>query len=146
MQEYIIAAAPHIQQGLVWWLDKLTEDIPVTHQIKTSLWLYCIWVGKTIVLGGRPRPLFAPIANQDLRLCSGSFRTSLIESLQVELSLKYYMKLKADPDNPAYSCVINPEFQRLFKSKPLRPYARHAYFGYQNPTPSGGHGGGTRHN
>ena len=66
-----------------------------------------------------------PIANQGLRLCSGAFRTSPIESLQVEtgepslktrrlkLSLQYYMKMKANPENPAYSCVVNPEFQEI---------------------------------
>ena len=52
--------------------------------------------------------------------------TSPIESLQVEtgepsletrrlkLSLQYYMKMKANPENPAYSCVVNPEYKRLF--------------------------------
>ena len=71
-----------------------------------------------------------PIANQGLRLCSGAFRTSPIESLQVEtgepsletrrlkLSLQYYMKMKANPENPAYSCVVNPEYKRLFNNKP----------------------------
>ena len=71
-----------------------------------------------------------PIANQGLRLCSGAFRTSPIESLQVEtgepsletrqlkLSLQYYMKMKANPENPAYSCVVNPEYKRLFHNKP----------------------------
>ena len=59
-----------------------------------------------------------------------AFRTSPIESLQVEtsepslqtrrlkLSLPCYMKMKANPENPAYSCVVNPEFKRLFRSKP----------------------------
>ena len=70
-----------------------------------------------------------PAANQGLRLCSGAFRTSPIKSLQVEtgepsletrrlkLSLQYYMKMKANPENPAYSCV-NPEYKRLFNNKP----------------------------
>ena len=71
-----------------------------------------------------------PIANHDMRLCSGAFKTSPIESLQVEtsepsletrrlkLSLQYYMKMKANPENPAYSCVVNPEYKRLFNNKP----------------------------
>ena len=82
-----------------------------------------------IVYGSARRSYLAvldPIANQGLRLCSGAFRTSPIESLQVEtgepsletrrlkLSLQYYMKMKANPENPAYSCVVNPEYKRLF--------------------------------
>ena len=47
------------------------------------------------------------------------------------------MKMKANPKNPAYSCVVNPEYKRLFNNKP-----DYTYFGYKTPTPSGGHGGG----
>ena len=86
-----------------------------------------------IVYGSAKRSYLAvldPIANHGLRLCSGAFRTSPIESLQVEtdepsletrrlkLSLQYYMKMKANPENPAYSCVVNPEYKRLFNNKP----------------------------
>ena len=86
-----------------------------------------------IVYGSARRSYLAvldPIANQGLRLCSGAFRTSPIESLQVEtgkpsletrrlkLSLQYYMKMKANPENPAYSCVVNPQYKRLFNNKP----------------------------
>ena len=86
-----------------------------------------------IVYGSARRSYLAvldPIANQGLRLCSGAFRTSPIESLQVEtgepssvtrrlkLSLQYYVKMKAHPENPAYSCVVNPEYKRLFINKP----------------------------
>ena len=86
-----------------------------------------------IVYGSARRSYLAvldPIANQGLRICSGAFRTSPIESLQVEtgepsletrrlkLSLQYYMKMKANPENPAYSCVVNPEYKRLFNNKP----------------------------
>ena len=74
---------------------------------------------RCIVYGSARRSYLAvldPIANQGLRLCSGAFRTSPIESFQVEtgepslvtrrlkLSLQYYMKMKANPENPAYSC------------------------------------------
>ena len=40
-----------------------------------------------------------------------------LQNRRLKLSLQYYMKLEADPDNPAYSCVVNPVFQRLFRSK-----------------------------
>ena len=58
-----------------------------------------------------------------------AFRAPPIESLQVDtgqpslqtrrlkLSLQYYMKLKANPDNPAYSCVVNPVLHRLLRIK-----------------------------
>ena len=71
-----------------------------------------------------------PIHHQALRLCLGAFRTSPKESLYVEanepplelrrlkLGLNYYIKLRANPDNPAYDCVINPEYKDKFLSKP----------------------------
>ena len=86
-----------------------------------------------IVYGSARRSYLAvldPIASHGLRLCSGAFKTSPIESLQVEtgepsletcrlkLSLRYYMKMKANPENPAYSCVVNSEYKRLFNNKP----------------------------
>ena len=86
-----------------------------------------------IVYGSAKRSYLAvldPIANQGLRLCPGAFQTSPIESLHVEtgepsletrrlkLSLQYYMQMKANPENPAYSCVVNPEYKRLFNNKP----------------------------
>ena len=36
----------------------------------------------------------------------------------MKLSLQYYIKMKANPENPAYSCVVNPEYKRLFSNKP----------------------------
>jgi hypothetical protein len=71
-----------------------------------------------------------PIQNQALRLCTGAFRTSPIDSLQVEagepplyarrrkLSLFYVCKLKASPGNPAYTCVLDPSCKTLFDNKP----------------------------
>ena len=71
-----------------------------------------------------------PIGNHGLRLYSGAFRTLPIESLQVEtgepslethqlkLSLQYFMKMKVNPENLAYSCVVDPEYKRLFNNKP----------------------------
>jgi ribonuclease HI len=71
-----------------------------------------------------------PIQNQALRLCLGAFRTSPIESLQVEcfepnlsmrrqkLTMQYITKLKSNPLNPAYQCVFDPKFTNLFLNKP----------------------------
>ena len=41
-----------------------------------------------------------------------------LETRRLKLSLQYYMKMKANPENPAYSCVVNPEYKRLFNNKP----------------------------
>ena len=38
------------QQLSVEEQDNLTEDLPVSHQIQTGLWLYCLWFSETIVL------------------------------------------------------------------------------------------------
>ena len=59
------------------------------------------------------------IQNQALRLCLGAFRTSPIQSLHTEanelplhlrrekLSLQYMLKLKSNPENPAYKKYLN---------------------------------------
>lgn len=71
-----------------------------------------------------------PIHHQGLRICLGAFRTSPKDSLYAEagepplelrrlrLSLNYYLKLKSMPENPAYSCVLDPQFQDKFEKKP----------------------------
>ena len=37
---------------------------------------------------------------------------------RIKLPLNYYIKLKANPDNPAYDCVFEPSFVNLFEEKP----------------------------
>jgi ribonuclease HI len=86
------------------------------------------------VVFGSARPSYLerlePIANKALRLCLGAFRTSPIDSLQVEanepsltlrreqLSLQYAIKLQANPRNPAYAAVFEPKYEALFGVKP----------------------------
>ena len=72
-----------------------------------------------------------PVHNQGLRLSLGAFRSSPVESLYVEahehpleirrdkLALHYILKLKANPENPAYDVVFNPKHQELYKNKEL---------------------------
>ena len=67
------------------------------------------------------------IHHQGLRIALGAFRTSPAQSLYVEahepslttrrlkLSLNYVLKLKSLPENPAYSCVFEPENTKLFE-------------------------------
>jgi len=71
-----------------------------------------------------------PVQNQGIRLCLGAFRTSPMQSLYVEanelplhlrwekLSLQYVLKLKSNPDNPAYECAFKPQYTRLYERKP----------------------------
>ena len=65
--------------------------------------------------------------HQGLRIALGAFHTSPAQSQyieahelslttrQVKLSLNYVLKLKSLPENPAYSCVFEPENPRLFE-------------------------------
>ena len=65
------------------------------------------------------------VHNQGLRLSLGAFRSSPVESMYVEaheppleirrekLALQYILKLKANPENPAYDVVFNPKHQEL---------------------------------
>ena len=68
-----------------------------------------------------------PVHHQGLRIALGAFRTSPAQSLYIEahepsltthqlkLSLNYVLKLKSLPENPAYSCVFEPENTELFE-------------------------------
>ena len=70
-----------------------------------------------------------PVHNQGLHLSLGAFRSSPVESLYVEaheppleirrekLALQYILKLKANPENPAYDVVFNPKYQILYADK-----------------------------
>ena len=69
-----------------------------------------------------------PAHNQGLRLSLRAFRSSPVESLHVEahespleirrdkLALQYILKLKANPENPAFD-VFNPKHQELYRNK-----------------------------
>ena len=71
-----------------------------------------------------------PIHHQGLRICLGAFRTSPIQSLYVEagepslatrrtrLAMSYVLKLKSNPDNPAYNCVFHPKHVADFENNP----------------------------
>ena len=68
-----------------------------------------------------------PIHHQGLRIALCAFRTSPAQSLYIEahepslttrrlkLSLNYVLKLKSLPENPAYSCIFEPENTKLFE-------------------------------
>jgi hypothetical protein len=70
------------------------------------------------------------VKNAALRVCLGAFRTTPVSSLHVEanelplrlrsqkLALHYIVKLKANPGNPAYSSVFQPNYTALFDAKP----------------------------
>ena len=83
-----------------------------------------------IVYGSARRSILKqldPIHYQGLRIALGAFRTSPAQSLYIEahepslttrrlkLSLNYVLKLKSLPENPAYSCVFEPENTKLFE-------------------------------
>ena len=71
-----------------------------------------------------------PIHNQGLRICLGAFRTSPLQSLNVEanepplylrfdkLCIQYALKLRSNPDNPAYNVVFNSQIFYLYDKKP----------------------------
>ena len=74
------------------------------------------------------------VHNAGLRICSGAFKTSPVESIYVdtdqlpldlrrgELGLRYIMKLSGSPENPANITVDQLEavnFQNARASKPL---------------------------
>ena len=80
-----------------------------------------------------------PIQNQSLRICLGTFRTSPMQSLYVEanepplylrfdkLYIQYALKLRSNPDNPAYDVVFNPQLYDLYDKKlsAIRSFGHH---------------------
>ena len=70
------------------------------------------------------------IHHQGLRIATGAFRTSPVNSLYAEanepslylrrkkLSLQYAIKLKSNPTNPAYQYVFTPMYKQLFNKHP----------------------------
>ena len=102
----------------------------------TLLKLYCSLVRSKldygcIVYGSASKTALAkldPVHNQGLRLSLGAFRSSPVESLYVEaheppleirrdkLALQYVLKLKANPESPAYDVVFNPKHQELYEN------------------------------
>ena len=97
--------------------------------------LYCSLVRskldyRCIVYGSARRSVLRqldPIHHQVLRIVLGAFRTSPAQSLNVaahepsltsrrlKLAINYVLKLKSLPENPAYSCVFEPENLKLFE-------------------------------
>jgi len=86
----------------------------------------------SIVYGSARKSYIAmldPIQNQALRICLGAFRTSPVESLQVEaneppldfrrqrLSLQYLCKLKSNPSHPASQCTFGLLHKNMFDAK-----------------------------
>jgi hypothetical protein len=73
------------------------------------------------------------IHHQELHLCTGTYRTSPVASLYVEaneppldlrrikLLLQYIVKLRTNPDNPAFDCVFDPQLEDLYdKNKAMK--------------------------
>src|SRR6059036_3497549 len=70
------------------------------------------------------------IQTLSLRLCLGAFRTSPVESLQIEanepslssrrnkLAIQYAMKIKSNPTNPTYQNIFDPQYAALFENRP----------------------------
>ena len=68
-----------------------------------------------------------PIQTLSLRLCLGAFRTSPVESLQIEanelscrrskLAIQYAIKVKSNPLNPTYQSIFDPKYVTLFENR-----------------------------
>ena len=74
------------------------------------------------------------VHNAGLRICSGAFKTSPVESLYVdneelpldlrreELGLRYFMKLKGLPDNPASSVIRQCDPRKFESTRASKPF------------------------
>ena len=107
-------------------------DRKVMLQLYKSLILSKLDYG-CFIYGSSPKSyikMLDPIQNECLRLCLGAYKTSPVESLEVEanvpplrlrreqLALQYVLKLRSNPSNPAYPSFFEPQLQERFASKP----------------------------
>jgi ribonuclease HI len=106
---------------------------------KTLLHLYNILVRSRLDYGciiynsacATTKALLDPIENEGLRIATGAFKSTPIQSLQVianqlpldlrrlQLSLKYYYKIRSHIYNPAFHATIPPTDRLLFHNKRL---------------------------
>ncbi|XP_076329360.1 uncharacterized protein LOC143235273 [Tachypleus tridentatus] len=87
--------------------------------------------GSMVYGSARPSALkmLDPIHHQGLRLCTGAFRTSPVQSIYIEshepslhlrrlqLSLQYTSKLHSLPKHPTWKCVFLPRWAVLFQNR-----------------------------
>ena len=116
-----------IVSGTHWGADKNTLLCLYRSLIRSKLDYACIVYGSAC---SSYLKALDPIHHHGLHICLVAFCTSPKESLYVEanepplelrrlkLSFNYFIKLKANPDNPAYDCVLNPPFANVFEEKP----------------------------
>ena len=98
--------------------------------VRSKLDYGCIVYG---VASNNIRKKLDPIHHQGFRIALGAFRTSPVTSLYAKaqemslknrrkkLSMNYVLKLKTCPDNPAYSCVFEPQNSKLFEKSSVAP-------------------------
>jgi len=134
---------PHISQ----LRDRCAKSLNLLRTVSSSSWgadstttmnLYRALVRSkmdygAIVYGSASAAALAPlntVANDAMRIATGAFRTTPISSLQIltnepslelrrqELTVKYYVKLKAHIQNPAFNSVFNSNLRLFFNSRP----------------------------
>jgi ribonuclease HI len=103
------------------------------HLVRTKLDYGCIVYGSA---RSSYLAMLDPIQNQALRLCLGAFRTSPVESLQVEaneaplglrrnkLAAQYITRLKSNVNNPTHGCCFDLPYNERFRNKPsfIQPF------------------------
>ena len=123
-----------------WGADRQTLLLLYRSLVRSRLDYGCIVYGSA---RNSYLKILDPIHHQALRICLGAFHTSPKESLyaqsgepplenrRLNLSMKYFLKIKANPENPAYDYIINPMFEEKYLDKPseippfgirIRPY------------------------
>ena len=109
--------------------------------MKTILHLYRLLVRSKLDYGcvvyhsasNTTKRILDPVTNECLRIATGAFKTTPIESLQVlcnemslenrrqHLTLKYYYKIRSQLHNPAFNAVVTTSDRLLFRNKGLQP-------------------------
>ena len=115
-----------VLSNLDWGGDRNTLLKLYRSLIRSKLDYGCIVYGSA-----RPSHLeyLDSIHHQGLRLCLGAFKSSPVESLYVEahepplqhrrhkLSMQYRLKLRANPNNPAYDVTFNTQYKEKFLNR-----------------------------
>ena len=96
--------------------------LPFISPLQIGLWMHCVRIGPSAdsetIGSDPPSGLANRVGSFPYISCSKSIHEAHESSLttrRLKLSLNYVLKLKSLPENPAYSCVFEPENTKLYE-------------------------------
>ena len=120
-----------MSSGAYWfgsWLYCPAMPVPFVSLFQIGLWMHCVWISSSVgskANGSDPPswPVYHiggfPHISSPKSLCGNTHNPSLV-SCHLKPALNYLLKLKSQLENPAYSCVFEPQNIQLFEDSPSK--------------------------